>query len=390
MADQPISGLTALTGANTATGDLLEIVDVSDTTMAATGTNKKITRDEMKTALLVAPGPIGGTTPAAGSFTTLAASGTATFSGNITKTSALTAAYAMNANISGYANAYTVYMDGTSLRIGNEVALPVDIQSNASTVGRFSSTGLAVTGALSATNKATIGTIVSGETDVLRLYENGGSSRGDWSFKLNGNRAFYIKPNATDGSSAVFVIENAASTKSFQFGTDTGTLKTPSTISVGNATPSTSGAGITFPATQSASTDPNTLDDYEEGTWTPVYQGIGGTAGTAASTASGTYTKVGREVICKGKLVLTDKGSWTSAVRFEGLPFSTAITQECTGTMTLGNVSYDGSSFAVYVIAGSTNFYVDVSKTAVDRAVLSTSQVAANSSFFFAFTYIQS
>jgi hypothetical protein len=170
----------------------------------------------------------------------------------------------------------------------------------------------------------------------------------------------------------------------------TTTGKVGTTLGVGNATPSASGAGITFPATQSASTDPNTLDDYEEGTWTPVYQGIGGTAGTAASTASGTYTKVGREVICKGKLVLTDKGSWTSAVRFEGLPFSTAITQECTGTMTLGNVSYDGSSFAVYVIAGSTNFYVDVSKTAVDRAVLSTSQVAANSSFFFAFTYIQS
>jgi len=44
-------------------------------------------------------------------------------------------------------------------------------------------------------------------------------------------------------------------------------------LGVGNATPSTSGAGITFPATQSASTDANTLDDYEEGTWTPVVVG---------------------------------------------------------------------------------------------------------------------
>lgn len=44
-----------------------------------------------------------------------------------------------------------------------------------------------------------------------------------------------------------------------------GTIKTSSTISVGAATPSTSGAGITFPATQSASTNANTLDDYEEG-----------------------------------------------------------------------------------------------------------------------------
>jgi hypothetical protein len=47
--------------------------------------------------------------------------------------------------------------------------------------------------------------------------------------------------------------------------------KFPTTIGVGGATPSTSGAGITFPATQSASSNVNTLDDYEEGSWTPTY-----------------------------------------------------------------------------------------------------------------------
>jgi hypothetical protein len=45
--------------------------------------------------------------------------------------------------------------------------------------------------------------------------------------------------------------------------------KFPTTIGVGDATPSASGSGISFPATQSASSDANTLDDYEEGTWTP-------------------------------------------------------------------------------------------------------------------------
>jgi hypothetical protein len=43
--------------------------------------------------------------------------------------------------------------------------------------------------------------------------------------------------------------------------------------------------GISFPASQSALTDPNTLDDYEEGTWTP---GVGGTA-TYNGTPSGNY-----------------------------------------------------------------------------------------------------
>ncbi len=38
-----ISDLTAITGANLAGTDEIEIVDVSDTTMAATGTNKQTT-----------------------------------------------------------------------------------------------------------------------------------------------------------------------------------------------------------------------------------------------------------------------------------------------------------------------------------------------------------
>ena len=49
-------------------------------------------------------------------------------------------------------------------------------------------------------------------------------------------------------------------------------------------------AGIPFPAAQVASSDANTLDDYEEAPWTPTGNGI-----TFAS-ASGSYTKVGRVV----------------------------------------------------------------------------------------------
>ena len=64
------------------------------------------------------------------------------------------------------------------------------------------------------------------------------------------------------------------------------TIKGATTIAVGNATPSASGAGITFPATQSASTDANTLDDYEEGTFTPILTTTG--TGFTRSTRRGT------------------------------------------------------------------------------------------------------
>ena len=71
----------------------------------------------------------------------------------------------------------------------------------------------------------------------------------------------------------------------------TGTGKFGTTVGVGAATPSASGSGITFPATQSASSDANTLDDYEEGAWTPTGNGISFAAGTA-----GKYTKIGNLV----------------------------------------------------------------------------------------------
>jgi hypothetical protein len=71
-------------------------------------------------------------------------------------------------------------------------------------------------------------------------------------------------------------------------------------VSVADSNGIISANGIAFPATQSASADANTLDDYEEGTWTPA-QGTGLTV-NGAFTSSGTYTKIGRLVYVKGTL----------------------------------------------------------------------------------------
>lgn len=46
MSDEKTTNLSSITGANLADNDLVMVVDVSDTTMAATGTNKKVTLDE--------------------------------------------------------------------------------------------------------------------------------------------------------------------------------------------------------------------------------------------------------------------------------------------------------------------------------------------------------
>jgi hypothetical protein len=100
------------------------------------------------------------------------------------------------------------------------------------------------------------------------------------------------------------------------------TIKGATTIAVGNATPSASGAGITFPATQSASTDANTLDDYEEGTWTPTQGGGLTVVGTFSS--SGTYTKVGRLCTVMGRINGSTSIAFSAgnALICGGLPFT--------------------------------------------------------------------
>ena len=96
----------------------------------------------------------------------------------------------------------------------------------------------------------------------------------------------------------------------------------PTTIGVGNATPSTSGAGITFPATQSASSDANTLDDYEEGTWTPTIAFGGGSTGISYDNQRGGYTKIGNRVFISCYVSMNNKGSSTGSLTINGLPFT--------------------------------------------------------------------
>jgi len=82
----------------------------------------------------------------------------------------------------------------------------------------------------------------------------------------------------------------------------------------------TTNGQIKFPAAQVASTDVNTLDDYEEGTWTPS---VGGTA--TYTTQTGTYTKIGRTVYIRLSLTINVIGTGSTSV-ISGLPFAAETT----------------------------------------------------------------
>jgi hypothetical protein len=91
------------------------------------------------------------------------------------------------------------------------------------------------------------------------------------------------------------------------------------TVALEGAVPN-SGTGIAFPATQSASSDANTLDDYEEGTWTPV----DGSGSGLSFTSDGTYTKIGRQVLVQGNVVFPSTANGNSVV-IGGLPFTSTL-----------------------------------------------------------------
>jgi len=100
-----------------------------------------------------------------------------------------------------------------------------------------------------------------------------------------------------------------------------GTSTLPSYSDVPTVT-TISAQGVIFPATQVPSGGANTLDDYEEGTWTPT------DASGAALTFTGVvgfYVKIGQLVIASADLTYPATADGSNSV-IGGLPFTIAAT----------------------------------------------------------------
>jgi hypothetical protein len=141
------------------------------------------------------------------------------------------------------------------------------------------------------------------------------------------------------------------------------------TIGVGGATASASGSGITFPATQSASSNANTLDDYEEGTWSAST--ITGVNATGLSFSQGRYTKTGNIVHAQGKFTVTVTTANTLTYVAMNAPFTPTLTGTgsaldnnalVTGSaqLTTGGVFYAFFAASTSIPAGATDFFVSI------------------------------
>lgn len=115
-----------------------------------------------------------------------------------------------------------------------------------------------------------------------------------------------------------------------------GTLTSPTLAGTVNL----SGGQIAFPAAQSASAGANTLDDYEEGNWTPA---DGSGAGLSiTNTSQAIYTKIGQLVYVAAHITYPATGSGSTAI-ISGLPFTSNGSGY--GSLTVGENSYTAAIF---------------------------------------------
>ena len=118
-------------------------------------------------------------------------------------------------------------------------------------------------------------------------------------------------------------------------------------------------SGITFPATAVAASDVNTLDDYEEGTFSAGIAFGGNAVGVVYASQGGAYVKTGRMVWCSLAIQISNKGSSTGNMTITGLPFTSSPVNSYFNVASEGIFSMTGSSGG----AGTANvgFYAEMS-----------------------------
>ena len=256
-------------------------------------------------------GTLGATTPA-----TVAAT-TGAFSGDVSITNtAVSAMLTLNPTTATY-SIIQMYGAGTAanglnITAGNANAyygagvhnIRSDLGAN---YGVFSTTGLAVTGAISASGVVEINAL----SDSSQFKISGTSSAGN---------SIGMQLSGADG----YVNMTGANSLHIRVGsgfTDVSRFSSTGLAVTGTVSPS---GGIQFPATQAASADANNLDDYEEGTFTGVLTcGTSGTITVYSTFDTLSYTKVGRMVTITGKIFTQAISSPLGTVSLT-LPFTSA------------------------------------------------------------------
>jgi hypothetical protein len=208
--------------------------------------------------------------------------------------------------------------------------------------------------------ETTVSGVNSARTTISGYFENASGTVGGTFFPVVTQTDIGTDPNQVplNGFLGTMAFQDSAGVNVDLAAIGTATISS-ATISGGTATlssaavtafsnvPLLTGGGLTFPATQVASADPNTLDDYEEGTWTvQFFDNIIGGGNTSATTGTGVYTKIGRLVTASFQIDNVSTSGLTSGLFGFSLPFNPLNTTEtCFGTGALHGVANSTASF---------------------------------------------
>jgi hypothetical protein len=162
---------------------------------------------------------------------------------------------------------------------------------------------------------------------------NAGNEKAIFAYADASNNGLGIR-ETTDAANTAFLIFRASNSGVCGLVSRIGTTNA---VAYNTTSSSTTGAalvssGIQFPATQVASAGANTLDDYEEGTWTPVLNRTSTSPTITYLQREGRYTKVGNMVTCWisiNGITVSSAGSGGNSIT--GLPFP------------IGNQTYSGT-----------------------------------------------
>ncbi len=190
----------------------------------------------------------------------------------------------------------TVVADGLTV---DTTTLVVDTVNDRVGIGVTPSQKLDVLGGIRSSNGGNENIFITSGTNTASLQQT--------------SSALYFNSN-TNTTGGLFIWRNSSSYTTVM------TLNANGALALQGGNTSASGVGVAFPATQSASTDANTLDDYEEGTWTPTI--AAGLGSFTSYTSVGVYTKVGRIVTAYCSFQITDVGTGNTFCSINGYPFA--------------------------------------------------------------------
>jgi len=144
------------------------------------------------------------------------------------------------------------------------------------------------------------------------------------------------------------------------------------------------GYGIDFSATEGSGASSSILDDYEEGTWTPVFSSGG--SSFAYAVQEGRYTKIGDLVHVKFYLQLSS-GTMTSAhIGVSGFPFTSASVHYTVG-VGWNNASASSVAHPVVLFGPNTTTALFYTQGGTNLVAVTGSTLGSSTSQLWSFTY---